>query len=723
MRLGTLHFGGVGSSSVLTLVISLLFMAVLTNPAAHAQSAAAGPQIPPKVGELIDLLQDPAVRQWLEKQQAMPAPAPAEQESGLTRFAANRIDAVQKHFGGMAAALPQLPSEFSKAAARLRSEIGQHGIAKLVFWLAVFAGLGWGARWLYWRWTAGLRNWLNTARMDSTAERLLALGVRSICLLGRVVAFAIGSIGAFMLFGWPPMLRQLLLSLIFAVVLIGLAWNLLAILLAPDDESGKGQAERYRILSMTGDRAAWWTSRLGLAATWFAAGYVVVLLLRDLGFSLEASRLVAYLLGLGLLVIGLEMVWRRPAMAVPGQIGTDRGSWLLSAYFVLLWLLWVASAAMLFWLAVAAVALPAAMRMTRSAVNHLFRPVESPAGGAGAPSVFGACLERALRALLIGGAVVGLANALEFDLSSLAAQDSFANRMIRGAISAAVILLVADFAWHITKTVIDRAVANAGDPGKVGTEEHRRRGRMRTLLPIVRNVLFVTFAAVALLMALSALGVQVAPLIAGAGVVGVAVGFGAQTLVKDVISGMFYLLDDAFRIGEYIESGSYKGTVESFSIRSIKLRHHRGPVFTVPFGALGAVQNMSRDWVIDKMLIGVTYDSDTEKARKLIRTIGQELLQDPEHGSHIIEPLKMKGVDSFGDYAVQLVLKMKTTPGEQSAIRRVAYLKIKEAFDKNGIKFAFPTVQVAGGSDPAAAAARQILVHKAAEAASAPQGG
>ena len=111
-------------------------------------------------------------------------------------------------------------------------------------------------------------------------------------------------------------------------------------------------------------------------------------------------------------------------------------------------------------------------------------------------------------------------------------------------------------------------------------------------------------AVLAGLMALSALGVEIGPLIAGAGVVGVAVGFGAQTLVKDVISGIFYLLDDAFRVGEYIQSGSYKGTVESFSLRSVKLRHHRGPVYTVPFGELGAVQNMSRDWVIDKFQIG-----------------------------------------------------------------------------------------------------------------------
>src|SRR4029453_11262052 len=124
-------------------------------------------------------------------------------------------------------------------------------------------------------------------------------------------------------------------------------------------------------------------------------------------------------------------------------------------------------------------------------------------------------------------------------------------------------------------------------------------------LPILRNILFIVLLVMSLLMALSAMGIEIGPLIAGAGGVGVAVGFGAQTIVKDIISGVFFLLDDAFRVGEYISSGNYKGTWESFSLRSVKLRHHRGPLFTIPFGELGAVQNQSRDWVIDKFNITV----------------------------------------------------------------------------------------------------------------------
>jgi small-conductance mechanosensitive channel len=220
------------------------------------------------------------------------------------------------------------------------------------------------------------------------------------------------------------------------------------------------------------------------------------------------------------------------------------------------------------------------------------------------------------------------------------------------------------------------------------------------------------------MMALAELGIQIGPLIAGASVIGVAIGFGAQTFVRDVIAGMFYLLDDAFRVGEYIQSNNYKGTVEGFSIRSVRLRHHRGPVYTVPFSLLGATQNQSRDWVIDKMTVGITYDSDLEKARKLIKQVGQQLAEDPEFAPLIIEPLKMQGVEEFSEFAIKIRLKMMTLPGEQFVIRRKAYAMIKKTFDENGIKFALPTVQVASDAEPIdAAAARQSLelAHPAAE--------
>ena len=243
--------------------------------------------------------------------------------------------------------------------------------------------------------------------------------------------------------------------------------------------------------------------------------------------------------------------------------------------------------------------------------------------------------------------------------------------MVTGLLNGIIILLVADLLWQLSKALIAYRMELAPKDG-ASADELARSGRLRTLLPIFRNALAVFIGAVTVLTILSGLGVQIAPLIAGAGIFGVAIGFGSQTLVKDVLSGVFYMMDDAFRVGEYIQSGSYKGTVESFSLRSVRLRHHRGPIFTVPFGELGAIQNMSRDWVIEKMTINVTYDSDVDLARKLIKKIGLELAADPEFAADTLQPLKMQGVDSFGDFAIVLRMKLMTKPGTQFAIKRRA---------------------------------------------------
>ena len=208
-----------------------------------------------------------------------------------------------------------------------------------------------------------------------------------------------------------------------------------------------------------------------------------------------------------------------------------------------------------------------------------------------------------------------------------------------------------------------------------------------------------------MLMALSALGVHVAPLIAGAGVIGVAIGFGSPTLVKDIISGMVYLLDDAFRVGECIVSGNYRGTVEGFSLRSIRLRHHRGPIFTVPFGMLGAVQNLSRDWVIDKVTLGVRYDTDLDLVKRVVKQVSKEIMADPVLAKGIIEPLKSQGVAAMGDFAIQVRMKFMARPGEQFTVRRAIYDRIKKAFDANGISFAVVAAAMpAGGAAPPAAA-------------------
>ena len=213
--------------------------------------------------------------------------------------------------------------------------------------------------------------------------------------------------------------------------------------------------------------------------------------------------------------------------------------------------------------------------------------------------------------------------------------------------------------------------------------------------------MFFLIASIVLMVALASLGVDVAPLFAGAGVVGLAIGFGAQSLIRDVFSGAFFLLDDAFRRGEYVEVGSVAGQVEKISVRSFQLRHHEGALHTLPFGEIRQLTNFSRDWVIMKLPVRLTYDTDVEKVRKLVKRLGQEMAADPELGPLFMEPPKSQGVVQMEDSAMIVRVKFKTKPGDQFVLRRHVYQRLREVFAQNDIHFAHRevTVRVAGTED------------------------
>jgi len=231
------------------------------------------------------------------------------------------------------------------------------------------------------------------------------------------------------------------------------------------------------------------------------------------------------------------------------------------------------------------------------------------------------------------------------------------NRVVEAINQIVIISFLAYIAFQAVKVKIDDRIAAEGG-GAAGVEPGDEGGaagkasRLATLLPIFRNFLLAVIAAIAGMVVLSELGVDIAPLFAGAGVVGIAVGFGAQTLIRDIFSGAFFLMDDAFRRGEYIEIGGTRGTVEKISVRSMQLRHHLGPLHTIPFGEITSLTNYSRDWVMMKLPLRLTYDTDPEVVRKLIKQLGKELLEHPEIGDKFLEPLKSQGVYQMEDSAM-----------------------------------------------------------------------
>lgn len=238
--------------------------------------------------------------------------------------------------------------------------------------------------------------------------------------------------------------------------------------------------------------------------------------------------------------------------------------------------------------------------------------------------------------------------------------------------------------------------------------EFQPGSRLLTVIPLLQWGITFLVLGTGILVALGEIGVNIAPLLAGAGIFGLALSFGAQSLVRDIISGLFYMADDAFRIGEYIQAGQLKGTVESISLRSVRLRHQHGQVHTVPFGQLGSVTNSSRDWLIVKFNLRLARDVDLEVVRKTVKTIGEELLADPEFAPEFLEPLKMQGVADIQEGAIVVRFKFTVRPGKPTVIQREALKRIVKVFGERRISFASHAVVVHGASDHLDAAAGAI---------------
>src|SRR5262249_15852334 len=261
-------------------------------------------------------------------------------------------------------------------------------------------------------------------------------------------------------------------------------------------------------------------------------------------------------------------------------------------------------------------------------------------------------------------------------------------------------IVMAWILWTALSAVIDDKMPQAAAPGDEDETGASAASRLGTLLPLLRNMLLIGLAVIAVIAALSTLGLNIGPLLAGLGVLGIALGFGAQSLVRDVISGLFFLMEDAFRVGEYIDTGRLRGTVEGMSLRSVRLRHQNGQVHTIPFGQVQAVTNYSRDWSVIKFNLRREPTADIETVRKTVKRVGQELGDDPEIGAEFIQPLKMQGVVDVLQTALVVRCKFTATPVRPTYLQRQALRRLIDAFGAAQIRFAAPnvTVQLASAS-------------------------
>jgi moderate conductance mechanosensitive channel len=641
---------------------------------------------------ILDLLGDPRVRQAL-LQDAVPATELESKSTTATAGAAieSLLTGVRARVWGLASESANIPAETKLAWTRVRSELPGGKLPRVFVLVALFLAGGIGAQWLFYRLARPWRAHFNALAMDTPRERLTTVIERVLFATLYVCAFTAGSMGTFLLFAWPPLAGSIILGYLLAFIAIRLSLTTTRFFLAPG-------AERLRLVPVSTDTAWFWHRWLARLIGTATIGWQTTMTMRTFGVSDAGVDLLWQLVLLLLTGMSIGLVWSAPV--APCEM-TQRGRGpivrlIITSALLADWLLFLMGGATVGWTLLVLAAIPIATSVLSQSVRTVLlgRKVD-PDAECPAHLAIG---QRTIQALVVLLATAALVQVWDIDMTAMAAMDTPMTRIARGLLEALIIIVISDLLWQLVRVLIDSRLNGSSQPiDDLDDDAIRRQARLRTLLPVLRNFAMVIVLAMASLSALAAMGLQIGPLLAGAGVVGIAVGFGAQTLVRDVISGIFFLVDDAFRVGEYIESGGIRGTVESFSLRSVKLRHINGQLHTVPFGDLKAITNFSRDWVVENLHLVVTYDTDLEELETVVATVSDELSADPATGQELIEPLRSLGVQAMVDTGMQIGLMFKTRPGRQYAVRRTVYSRIKLAFAANGIHFASAAQQLVSG--------------------------
>jgi len=674
------------------------------------------------IHEFTRLLADERVQEWLRQQAdnaettgTTQAPSVRDQLDALILRTQDRIAALVRTWEGLGQA-PELMQS------RWREQVTDDRRVQSLTFVLVFLFLGAGLEWLFRQYSNPIRRRLEITQFKTPAKRIMAAVTRAGLALAGLLAFAVGSIGAFSAFDWPPILFALILNLLMAIVVVRVVGTTLLLFFAPF-------VPRLRLVPVNTGMARV-ISRTGLA---FAAVLVVAIAFRDVFaqvievFNPQGgdNALLAVSVMLALVVSLTALLCLHAGFFLAARLNPEAASksarkWrgFLSLLIVLSLAFWILDLGLIMWSVLCTGLLIVSLKLLRAWVDHAFDtaiadymaklpppPVveasEDIIDDAEAEEIievidpyetYRPLAQRVVRFAAIIS--VGFVLALIWNLGIFESNEN--PTVMQGLFSvlldSAAALLIADLLWTWARTAIDRrlkAYRPPTDGSAPGPE-----ARMATLLPLLRVVLMVALLLMVAMSILSSMGVNIAPILAGASVLGIAIGFGAQSLVKDVVSGIFFLIDDAFRVGEYVEIDQLRGTVERISIRSLQIRHHRGAVHTLPFGELKSMTNYSRDWVIMKLEFRVPFDTDLKLVKKLIKQVGAQLKENPDYGDGIIETLKSQGVRRMEEFNMVVGVKFMTRPGEQWLVRRDAYQGVRDIFEANGIRMAERNVKV-----------------------------
>ena len=700
-----------------------------SDPAVKAAVKLPDPLTQEAVRDLISTLDDSQVRKLLIEQLRKQADARAKElaardERSVPQLLAGYALSLSDSLRDSIVRLPSIPAVFGNSIEQFDAKRGD--TSYLVFGLGLVLAIAGGlaAIWAVKGLTAHRERALLTASPRNLWQKLGFIFERLLLHVAHIIVFVVVSFAInFMINGSNATDRYTVGSVIEAIAWIGLAVAITRFILAP-------QYRELRLCPLDDQTARFVTWRVGVVAAVASLGFGILTWMLQFGMTFGESRFGTWV-NLAMHVLIISTIWQardgitnmlRDGAAGDGakhrlatswpyiSIGLVGAHWLLVEVVIATGNVTAGILPVMMTTLAVLISLPILEHGLRALV-HSAAPINPDA-----PAPLQAAHRETQRGMVRCGRILtglallfGLLKLWKVDLFSLA-QQGVGARFASQLIDISFIALIAYGLWEFVRITTDRQLAieraaSGIDPSSEQMsdgEGGKGETRLATILPLVRITALITIAVLAGLAIISELGVNITPLLAGAGIIGLAIGFGAQTLVKDIISGLFFLIDDAFRKGEYIDIGNVKGTVEKISVRSMQLRHHNGPLNTVPFGEIGFVTNFSRDWVVMKLPLRLTYDTDAEKVRKMIKQLGQEMLQDPVLGPQFLQPLKSQGVIQMEDSAMIMRVKFMTRPGDQWVIRRTVFAKIRELFEKNGIKFAHRevTVRVADPEKP-----------------------
>jgi small-conductance mechanosensitive channel len=700
------------------------------------------PLSPQTIRDLVARLSDDQVRALLLSQldrAASESPQAQGHAVGMVGEIEDGVGEVRALWQRRIAALPELPGVVPFLLARLAEGKSTGQLLLTVVAVAAIFGAGIVAELIFRRLSAGMRARIPDHRVESFTLRLGYLLQRFLWQVLDLVVFGIAVAAAFFaLYHGHEATRLTVMTYLLAIVLLRLVADGSRFLLAP-------HAHDLRLVPFDDHDALRLHRWIVAVAAIGTFGFLTGDLLALLGFDAATLDVFDNMVGLAFVAALIAMIWqaRRP---VAGLIrGEPAGHGPIAARVLQLlaqtWhLLAIAYVLVIFAtyqvrealgqetavsVGILSLLLVAALPLADAALCRIGAEYFAARRAAEGTEQVGyeAAIERALH---VGLWLVGFlifARLWDIDIYTVT-QEGIGDTAAGALFNIVVTVLFAYVGWEIVKAMIDRRIELEGPApahgeagGGGGGGGGAGAGPRPTLLPLARKAIFATLVVMVVMIILSSLGVDIGPLLAGAGVVGLAIGFGAQTLVRDIVSGVFFLVDDAFRVGEYIDLGNVKGTVEKISIRSMQLRHHRGALNTVPFGEISYLTNYSRDWAIMKLEFRVTYDTDVSLVKKIFKEINTELMANPEIAPNLIAPLKSQGVMSMEDSAMIIRAKFTAKPGEQFIIRREVYTRVQKAFEEAGIKFAHRQVTVHVPDAPAIEEARPGTVGQLAGAA------